>query len=112
MNVGLLNSEIDDEEFNAHINPQNSTKLTPPSSYAKNSPVSIGALIGASALVLTGNSTINFYINEAEDAGRKTICGVDRILGISKARFVSASGVDSVYNNSDFGVIGLFSVKK
>ncbi|CRF50122.1 FIG00711515: hypothetical protein [Helicobacter heilmannii] len=112
VNVGLLNSDVPDHEFNANINPQNTPKITPPSAYASEDvPVSIGALIGASALVLAGNSSINFYINETEDAGRKTICGVDRILGISKARFVSANGVDSLYNNSDFAVIGLFSAK-
>ncbi|WP_240333367.1 hypothetical protein [Helicobacter suis] len=111
MNVGLLNSEVSDEEFKANINAQNVDKLTPPSSYAKDVPISMGALIGASALVLAGNSAINFYINESEDAGRKTICGVDRILAISKARFQTANNVPSVYNNSDFSVIGLFSAK-
>ncbi|WP_163534076.1 DUF4043 family protein [Helicobacter suis] len=111
MNVGLLNSEVSDEDFKANINAQNVDKITPPSSYAKDTPVSIGALIGASALVLAGNSAINFYINESEDAGRKTICGVDRILGISKARFQAANNVPSVYNNTDFSVIGLFSAK-
>ncbi|WP_163556273.1 DUF4043 family protein [Helicobacter suis] len=111
MNVGLLNSEVSDEEFKANINSQNVDKITPPSSYAKDIPISMGALIGASALVLAGNSAINFYINESEDAGRKTICGVDRILAISKARFQTANNVPSVYNNSDFSVIGLFSAK-
>ncbi|WP_104741281.1 phage capsid family protein, partial [Helicobacter suis] len=93
MNVGLLNSEVADEEFKANINTQNVSKITPPSSYAADTPVSIGALIRASALVLAGNSAINFYINESEDAGRKTICGVDRILAISKARFQAANNV-------------------
>ncbi|WP_104741965.1 phage capsid family protein [Helicobacter ailurogastricus] len=111
MNVGLLNSEVEDADFEANLNKQNVTRVTPPSTYAGDTPVSIGALIGASALVLAGNASINFYINETEDAGRKTICGVDRILGISKARFNSANGVPSVYDNTDFAVIGLFSAK-
>ncbi|MFC3847892.1 DUF4043 family protein [Helicobacter baculiformis] len=111
MNVGLLNSEVSDSEYEAHLNKQNVTRVTPPSFYADKHPVSIGALIGASALVLAGNSAINFYINETEDAGRKTICGVDRILGISKAKFTSSNGVPSVYDQSDFAVIGLFSAK-
>ncbi|WP_104640054.1 phage capsid family protein [Helicobacter bizzozeronii] len=112
VNVGLLNSDVSDDEFKANINAQNCDKLTPPSFYANNTPLSIGALIGASALVLAGNAAINFYINETEDAGRKTICGVDRILGISKARFTSAQGVNPIYDNSDFAVIGLFSSKE
>ncbi|WP_104686764.1 phage capsid family protein [Helicobacter felis] len=112
VNVGLLNSEVSDDEFKANINAQNCDKLTPPSFYTDNTPLSIGALIGASALVLAGNPAINFYINETEDAGRKTICGVDRILGISKARFTSANGVNPIYDNSDFAVIGLFSAKE
>ncbi|WP_104753140.1 phage capsid family protein [Helicobacter salomonis] len=112
MNVGLLNSEVSDSEFEAHLNKQNVSKVTPPSAYADGTPVSIGALIGASALVLAGNASINFYINETEDAGRKTICGVDRILGVSKARFTSSNSVPSVYDGSDFAVIGLFSVKQ
>ncbi|WP_121022115.1 phage capsid family protein [Helicobacter vulpis] len=111
VNVGLLNSDVSDSEFEAHLNKQNVTQVTPPSSYANTTSVSIGALIGASALVLAGNSVVHFYINESEDAGRKTICGVDRVLGVSKARFMSAGGVDSIYNNSDFAVIGLFSAK-
>ncbi|WP_240451799.1 DUF4043 family protein [Helicobacter sp. L8] len=112
VNVGLLNSEVSDSEFENHINKQNFNTITPPSAYANNTPVCIGALIGASALVLAGNASINFYINETEDAGRKTICGVDRILGVSKARFSSAQGVSSVYDNSDFAVIGLFCAKQ
>ncbi|WP_104740822.1 phage capsid family protein, partial [Helicobacter bizzozeronii] len=112
VNVGLLNSDVSDDEFKANINAQNHTTLTPPSFYAGGTPLSIGALIGASALVLAGNAAINFYINETEDAGRKTICGVDRILGISKARFTSANGINPIYDNSDFAVIGLFSSKE
>ncbi|CAM3304020.1 DUF4043 domain-containing protein [Helicobacter labetoulli] len=112
LNVGLLNSEVSDSEFKAHLNMQNHNKVTPPSSYAgTTTPVSIGALIGASALVMAGNDSVNFYISESEDAGRKTICGVDRILAISKGKFVSPHGVSSVYNDTDFAVIGLFSAK-
>lgn len=112
LNVGLLNSEVSDSDFASHINPQNFSKITPPSSYASDkAPVCIGALIGASALVMAGNESTNFYISETEDAGRKTICGVDRILSISKGRFMTHNGVDSVYNNSDFAVIGIFCAK-
>ena len=111
LNVGLLNSEVSDDEFKSYINPQNFSAITPPSSYAEKVPVCMGALIGASALVMAGNESTNFYISESEDAGRKTICGVDRIMAISKARFMTHNGVDSVYNNSDFAVIGLFCAK-
>ncbi|TSA81488.1 DUF4043 family protein [Helicobacter mehlei] len=112
VNVGLLNSEVSDTEYLANINAQNCGTTTPPSHYTGAQPISIGALVGASALVLAGTPSINFYINETEDAGRKTICGVDRILGISKARFMSASGVNPIYDDSDFAVIGLFSSKE
>lgn len=111
LNVGLLNSEVSDSEFKRHLNTQNYTKITPPSAYANAVPVSIGALIGASALVMAGNESTNFYISESEDAGRKTICGVDRILSIAKGRFNTANGDTSVYNNSDFAVVGIFSAK-
>ena len=111
LNVGLLNSEVSDSEFYTHINKQNFPKIVPPSAYAGSTPVCIGALIGASALVMAGNESVNFYISKSEDAGRKIICGVDRILSISKARFMSPIGVESVYNDSDFATIGIFSAK-
>lgn len=109
LNVGLLNSEISDGEFSSHLNPQNFSKITPPSAYAGKTPVCIGALIGASALVMAGNESTNFYISEHEDAGRKTVCAVDRLLAISKGRFFAPT--DSVYNDNDFAVIGIFSAK-
>ncbi|AFI03834.1 DUF4043 family protein [Helicobacter cetorum] len=111
VNVGLLNSEVSDSEFNNHINKQNVTKVTPPSVYKgkENQAVSIGMLVGASACVLVGSQKISFYINENEDAGRKTLCGIDSIRGIAKARYVGEES--SPYNNSDYSVIGLFSAK-
>lgn len=111
LNVGLLNSEVSDDDFRTHINSQNFTEITPPSAYAGSHPVCIGALIGASALIMAGNDNVHFYISESEDAGRKTICGVDRILAVSKARFNSPAGTTSVYDNSDFAAIGIFCAK-
>ncbi|MDL0110808.1 DUF4043 family protein [Campylobacter felis] len=112
MQSGFLNSEISDADFKANIYAPNHKKITPPSSYADSQAVSIGFLVGASALVLVGNEQVNFYVSESEDAGRKIICGADRLLAVSKGRFESANGVLSVYDNSDFATIGIFSSKE
>lgn len=112
MQVGLLNSEISDNDYLANINEQNISKITPPSSYANTQPVSIGFLIGASALVLVGSDTPSFYIDESQDAGRKVVCGVDRLMAIAKAKFENTSGVLSPYANTDFSVIGIISSKE
>lgn len=109
---GMPNSEVADSDYLRAINPQNHKTLTPPSSYANGQAVSIGALIGASALIMVGGENVDFYIDEA-DSGRKTIVGVDRLLAISKARFDSnESGTLNPYHNTDFAVIGLFSSKE
>ncbi|RDU51759.1 structural protein [Helicobacter sp. MIT 00-7814] len=110
--VGFLNSEVSDSEFYANINKQNHTTLTPPSYYAGGQAVCIGALIGASALVMAGSNSVNFYIDEAQDAGRKMVCGCDRLLAIAKGRFESADGSLSPYSNTDFATIGIFSSKE
>lgn len=113
MQVGLLNSEISDADFYANINEQNvGGKLTPPSSYANTQAVSIGFLIGASALVMVGSDTPTFYIDESQDAGRKVVCGVDRLMAIAKAKFENAGGALSPYANTDFSVIGVVSSKE
>lgn len=105
---GLLNSTIDDSSFYNAINKQNFKNLTPPSAYAGTQAVSIGFLIGASALVHVGGATLNFYIDDTQDLGRKTICGVDRVLAIAKARFEPTQpDILSPYANTDFGVIGI-----
>lgn len=109
---GMPNSEVSDTDYMANINPQNHKKLTPPSYYAGGAPVSIGALIGASALVMVGGDKVDFYIDEA-DSGRKTIVGVDRLLAVSKARFDSnESGSLSPFHDTDFACIGIFSSKE
>lgn len=112
MQSGFLNSEVSDEDFMNNINPQNHTILTPPSSYADNQPVCIGALIGASALVIAGASNTSFYIDDTQDSGRKIVCGADKLMAISKGRFEAESGVLSPYSNTDFAVIGIFSSKE
>lgn len=109
MQVGLLNSSVSDVEFKKHINPQNHRKLTPPSYYADSQPISIGALIGASALVMVGTDKPQFYFNDKEDMGRKIACGVDRILSVSKGRFDLESGSLSPFSNQDFATIGIFT---
>ncbi|MGN8512708.1 DUF4043 family protein, partial [Helicobacter pylori] len=71
--------------------------------------ISIGCLIGASSVLLAGSETTNFYIDETRDAGRKSVVGVDCILGVSKAKYQSTDGVITPYDNQDFAVIGLVS---
>lgn len=113
MQVGLLNSEVSDGDFYANINEQNAAGiLTPPSAYANVQPVSVGFLIGASALVMVGSDVPTFYIDESQDAGRKVVCGVDRLMAIAKAKFENASGALSPYANTDFSVIGIASSKE
>lgn len=109
MQVGMLNSNISDADFKKNIHAQNHTTLTPPSYYTGDNPVSIGALIGASALVMVGTDKPQFYFNDKEDMGRKIACGVDRILSISKGRFALESGALSVFSNQDFATIGIFT---
>ncbi len=112
MQSGFLNSEISDADFINNINTQNHTKITPPSYYAGNQPICIGALIGASALVMVGSNTVSFYIDDTQDAGRKVVCGADRLLAISKGRFEAEDGVLNPYSHTDFAVIGIFSSKE
>ncbi len=112
LQVGLINSETPESDFKANINPQNFSKLTSPAEYKGTQAVSMGYLIGASALIMAGSDRVSFYIDKTQDAGRKTICGCDRLMAISKARFESASGFLSPYSNTDFAVIGIASSKE
>lgn len=113
MQVGLMNSEVSSSEFYANINEANTGgTLTPPAEYAGTQPTSIGFLIGASALVMVGSDVPTFYIDESQDAGRKVICGVDRLMAIAKAKFENASGLISKYSNKDYSVIGIISSKE
>lgn len=112
LQVGMPNSELSDEDFKKNIDPQNVSKITPPSYYKGTQDISIGALIGASAIVMAGNDKVSFYINDNEDSGRKVVCGVDRLLSIAKGRFALESGSLSAFSNQDFAVIGLFSSKE
>lgn len=112
MQSGFLNSEVSDSEFNQYINAQNHKNITPPSQYANGQAVCIGALIGASALVIAGDDSTNFYIDDTQDAGRKIVCGVDKLMAISKGKFESEAGSLSPYSNTDFAAIGIFSSKE
>lgn len=112
MQVGMPNSELSDDEFKKYINALNVSKITPPSYYAGAQDVSIGALIGASALVMAGSEKVDFYVNDNEDSGRKVVVGVDRLLAVSKGRFDLESGALSPYSKQDFAVIGIFSSKE
>ncbi len=122
LNVGMPNSTISESEFKRYINKANANSIVSPGqlkeqlkkettkkALLENKEISIGCLIGASSVLLAGSETTNFYIDETKDAGRKSVVGVDCILGVSKAKYQSSDGVTTPYDNQDFAVIGLVS---
>ncbi len=122
LNVGMPNSTISESEFKRYINKANANSIVSPVQLKEiikskktekttldNKEISIGCLIGASSVLLAGSETTNFYIDETKDAGRKSVVGVDCILGVSKAKYQSSDGVTTPYDNQDFAVIGLVS---
>ncbi len=122
LNVGMPNSTISESEFKRYINKANANSIVSPGQLKEllkaketvkktllNNEISIGCLIGASSVLLAGSETTNFYIDETKDAGRKSVVGVDCILGVSKAKYQSSDGVVTPYDNQDFAVIGLVS---
>ncbi len=123
LNVGMPNSTISESEFKRYINKANANSIVSPGQLKElikankektktpltNNEISIGCLIGASSVLLAGSETTNFYIDETKDAGRKSVVGVDCILGVSKAKYQSSDGVTTPYDNQDFAVIGLVS---
>ncbi len=122
LNVGMPNSTISESEFKRYINKANANSIVSPRQLKEiikakktekplleNKEISIGCLIGASSVLLAGSETTNFYIDETKDAGRKSVVGVDCILGVSKAKYQSSDGVTTPYDNQDFAVIGLVS---
>lgn len=110
MEAGMFNSTISDTEFLSCINQQNFPTIKAPSAYANTQPVSIGYLIGASALLLAGAPKPEFWIDDTQDVGRKTICGVDMLISIAKAKFDNfTNNTFSIYEGQDYAVIGLFS---
>ncbi|WQW31170.1 DUF4043 family protein [Helicobacter pylori] len=117
LNVGMPNSTVSDSDFSRYLNKANVDKIVTPSKlkeklksdYVKNKEISIGCLIGASAVLLAGSKETRFYIDETVDAGRKSLVGVDCLLGVSKAKYQSTDGVVTPYDNQDYAVIGLVS---
>ncbi|MDU9790697.1 DUF4043 family protein, partial [Helicobacter pylori] len=119
LNVGMPNSSISDSDFTRYLNKANVNKIVTPSQLKakikenkenkENKEISIGCLIGASAVLLAGSKETRFYIDETVDAGRKSLVGVDCLLGVSKARYQSTDGVVTPYDNQDYAVIGLVS---
>ncbi|MGL2737015.1 DUF4043 family protein [Helicobacter pylori] len=115
LNVGMPNSTISESEFKRYINKANANSIVSPEQLKNKintksrKEISIGCLIGASSVILAGSENTNFYIDETKDAGRKSVVGVDCILGISKAKYQSSDGVNTPYDNQDFSVIGLIS---
>ena len=110
--AGLCNSEVKDSEFLRFLNKENANgKFVKPSDYANNQPVSIGFLIGASALIIAGSLQPRIY-TEAKDAGRKIAVGMDRVMAIAKARFGEDDNGLLKYKGKDFATIGLFYSKE
>ncbi|RVY28253.1 DUF4043 family protein [Helicobacter pylori] len=120
LNVGMPNSTISESEFKRYINKANANSIVSPGELKEkiktkikeikeNKEISVGCLIGASSVLLAGSENTNFYIDETKDAGRKSVVGVDCILGVSKAKYQSSDGVNTPYDNQDFAVIGLVS---
>ncbi|WRB97403.1 DUF4043 family protein [Helicobacter pylori] len=129
LNVGMPNSSISDSDFTRYLNKANVEKIVTPSQLKQrikdlknkeisignkeisigNKEISIGCLIGASAVLLAGSKETRFYIDETVDAGRKSLVGVDCLLGVSKARYQSTDGAVTPYDNQDYAVIGLIS---
>ncbi len=127
LNVGMPNSSISDSDFARYLNKANVSDIVTPAQLReklnqeklnqekpnqekpKNKEISIGCLIGASAVLLAGSKETRFYIDETVDAGRKSLVGVDCLLGVSKARYQSTDGVVTPYDNQDYAVIGLVS---
>ncbi|WRB06344.1 DUF4043 family protein [Helicobacter pylori] len=118
LNVGMPNSSVSDSDFSRYVNKANVSNIVTPAQLKeqiKNSKkpvekeISIGCLIGASAVLLAGSKETRFYIDETVDAGRKSLVGVDCLLGVSKAKYQSTDGVVTPYDNQDFSVIGLVS---
>ncbi len=132
LNVGMPNSSVSDSDFTRYINKANVSNIVTPAQLKekltqlrenqekltqlkenqeklKNKEISIGCLIGASAVLLAGSKETRFYIDETVDAGRKSLVGVDCLLGVSKARYQSTDGVVTPYDNQDYAVIGLVS---
>ncbi len=127
LNVGMPNSSVSDSDFSRYLNKANVSNIVTPSQLKekltqekltqekltqeklKNKEISIGCLIGASAVLLAGSKETRFYIDETVDAGRKSLVGVDCLLGVSKARYQSTDGVVTPYDNQDYAVIGLVS---
>ncbi|WQY62084.1 DUF4043 family protein [Helicobacter pylori] len=119
LNVGMPNSTVSDSDFSRYLNKANVNKIVTPRELKENikraekekeKEISIGCLIGASAVLLAGSKETRFYIDETVDAGRKSLVGVDCLLGVSKAKYQSTDGVVTPYDNQDFAVIGLVSV--
>lgn len=66
----------------------------------------INILMGATAMVMPMDDGYNYY-EEKYDMDRKARVGVDRNMGIEKAKFVGKTAEEqaSPYHNKDFGVI-------
>ncbi|WRD02618.1 DUF4043 family protein [Helicobacter pylori] len=119
LNVGMPNSTVSDSDFTRYLNKANVSKIVTPNKLKETlktekeeKEISIGCLIGASAVLLAGSKETRFYIDETVDAGRKSLVGVDCLLGVSKAKYQSTDGVVTPYDNQDFAVIGLISKMK
>lgn len=109
---GLVSSEVSDEKYRRNICLENHKKITPPSYYNDTTPYGMGFLVGACGLIVGGSKTPKFYIDDKQDAGRKTMCGIDNILSVAKGRFEATQGTPNIYADTDFAVIGIAHSKE
>lgn len=110
--TGLPSSGFDQNTFESFLTNADKTSVLGEYAGHNGNENLLGCLIGASAICYATNETVKFYI-EPTDAGRKTVVGGDKVLGISKAKYQTHETTStSPYNNQDFGVIGIVSSKE
>ena len=110
--AGMPNSEVNDSEFKSFLTNDNvGGKYVTPADYADTQPVSMGALIGGSALLMAGSYYPRIYV-EKRDAGRKTAVGIDKVQAIAKAKFANDNTEYEREKGKDFATIGLFYSKE
>ena len=70
-------------------------------------------MIGQNLQELSGPlSDAEIYIDDTQDAGRKMVVGIDRIMTIAKGRYINDEEPNSPYHNTDFATIGIFYSKE
>lgn len=73
----------------------------------------INLFLGASAGQLVVDKGIQYYEYDDKDDPRRMNIGIDRVMGFAKTKFLASANdgllEDSVFNEKDYGVIGVIS---